>query len=89
MLVYETERAWQALGKVNYVLSEQEKKSLQFRRSVYIAKDIQVGEILTHEYIKRVRPGFGLAPKYIDLVIGKTMKCDAKKGARLSLDMIL
>jgi len=88
LLVGETARAWQALGKVHYELSEQEQKSLQFRRSVYIAKDVQAGQILTQEHVRIVRPGFGLAPKELDNVLGKPMKTDAKKGSRLRLDMV-
>ncbi|MCA9725899.1 MAG: pseudaminic acid synthase, partial [Kurthia sp.] len=63
-LVEETERAWQAIGKVTYGPTEKEKASLKFRRSIYVAKDIQAGESFTEENIRIVRPGYGLEPKY-------------------------
>lgn len=88
-LVEESERAWAAVGNVRYGFTQHEAASLQYRRSLYLARDVVAGAVLTQDDIKRVRPGFGLAPKYEDLVVGKTMKYDAKKGARMSLDMVL
>ncbi|AXM89161.1 pseudaminic acid synthase [Anoxybacillus ayderensis G10] len=88
-LVVETERAWQALGEVKYGPTEKEKASLKFRRSIYVAQDIKEGELFTRENIKIIRPGYGLPPKYYDLVIGKTAKKDVKKGTPLSWDMLL
>ena len=88
-LVVETERAWQALGEVKYGPMEKEKASLKFRRSIYVAQDIKEGELFTRENIKIIRPGYGLPPKYYDLVIGKTAKKDVKKGTPLSWDMLL
>ena len=58
-LVCETERAWQALGEVRYGPTEAETKSLIFRRSIYVAKDIFEGEMFTHDNIRVVRPGYG------------------------------
>lgn len=81
-LVVESERAWQALGKVKYgSLSEQEKKSKQFRRSVYFVKDMKAGEVITDESIRCIRPGFGLAPKYFDKLLGRALVGDVKKGS--------
>lgn len=88
-LVIETERAWQALGSISYGPTEKEKKSLQFRRSIYAACDIAQGEIFTSENIRIVRPGFGLPPKYIDVVIGKNAKQSICKGTPISWDLIL
>jgi len=79
-LVIESERAWQSLGKISYLISEKEKKSLQFRRSLYIAKDMKAGEIFTKENLRIVRPGFGLEPKNFDLILGKKASCDLGKG---------
>jgi len=87
-LVIETERVWQALGKINYGPGEQESNSLKFRRSLYIAKDMAAGEVLTPENLRIVRPGYGLAPKYYDVLIGKKVKRAAKKGTPFSWDLI-
>ncbi len=88
-LVIETERAWQALGEVKYGPTEKEKASLKSRRSIYVAKDMKAGEKFTKESIKIIRPGYGLPPKYYDLILGKTVKKDVKKGTPLSWDIVL
>lgn len=83
-LVIESERAWQALGKVSYGASEVEKKSIVFRRSLYVVKDLKAGDILTKENVRAIRPGLGLLTKYIDMVIGKTVKQDVRRGTAIS-----
>lgn len=88
LLVEESERAWRALGKVAYGPMEKERASLKFRRSLYITKDLQTGDILTPENVRSIRPGFGLAPKYYDLVIGKRVPRAVSKGTALSWDLI-
>ena len=87
-LVIETGRAWQSLGEISYRPGEQESKSLKFRRSLYIAKDMAAGEVLTPENMRIVRPGYGLAPKYYDVLIGKKINRAVKKGTPLSWDLI-
>ncbi len=87
-LVIESERAFQALGAIKYGAGEQEKKSLQFRRSLYIAQDIKAGDVLTPENLRIVRPGYGLEPKYYDLFLGKRVKQDAVKGTRVSWGIV-
>lgn len=79
--------AWQALGKVNYERKEGEKGNVQFRRSLYVAKDIKQGEILTMDNIRSVRPGYGLAPKYLDDVLGKKARRDCSFGEPLKRDL--
>jgi pseudaminic acid synthase len=88
-LVIESERAWQALGAVSYGPSEREKPSLQFRRSLYVAKDMQAGEKFTPDNLRAVRPGFGLPPKHLTELIGKAVKADVKKGTPASWDLVL
>ena len=83
-LVIETERAWQSLGQVSYGPTEAEKKSLQYRRSLYVVKDLKAGDVLTHDDVRAIRPGLGIATKYIDVVIGKTVKQNVKRGTALS-----
>jgi N-acetylneuraminate synthase len=87
-LVTETERAWQSLGHVSYGPTEKELKSLQFRRSLYIAQDIKAGEVFTAENLRAIRPGSGLPPKYIDVFLGKRAKRDLKKGTPLAWDAL-
>ncbi|MDP8568085.1 pseudaminic acid synthase [Methylophilus aquaticus] len=87
-LVVETKRAWEALGKVSYGATEAENKSIQFRRSLYVVKDIKAGEMLTTENLRAIRPGLGLACKYLDKFLGKSVKADVAKGTALRWDMI-
>lgn len=83
-LVAETERAWQALGEVKYGPTEKEKASLKFRRSIYVAKDIKTGDIFTKENIRVVRPGYGLEPKYYEVLLGRKANKDIKAGTPLN-----
>jgi N-acetylneuraminate synthase len=87
-LVVETERAWQALGQVSYGPSAKEKGSLKFRRSLYVARDMVAGEEFTTENLRIVRPGFGLPPKFFEMVLGRSIRRDAKKGTPVSWDMV-
>ncbi len=86
-LVVETERAWQALGQIEYGPLEAEKKSLQFRRSLYVVKDIAAGGTLTRDNVRAIRPGLGLAPKYIDQILGSRVTVAAKRGTPVSWDL--
>ncbi|MGE3261184.1 MAG: pseudaminic acid synthase [Bacteriovoracia bacterium] len=87
-LVLETERAKQAMGVVSYGPIGEEVKSLQFRRSLYIAEDVKAGERLTPKNLRAVRPGFGLAPKFYDTLLGRPVKKDAKKGTAVTWDLV-
>lgn len=87
-LVLETERAWQALGQVNYGPTEAEKKSIQFRRSLYIVKDLQVGARLTRENVRAIRPGLGLPTKYMEELLGKKVNQNVKRGTALSWKLL-
>ncbi|MFC3886643.1 pseudaminic acid synthase [Bacillus songklensis] len=87
-LVKETERAWQSLGKVTYGPTKNERASLKHRRSLYIAKDMKAGDILTKENLRAIRPGCGLSPKYYDVLLGKQVQQNVKKGTPVSWDLI-
>lgn len=87
-LVVESERAWQSLGQVTYGPTEAEKKSLVFRRSVYIAQDIPAGTVLTQENLRCVRPGLGLPPKYYELLLGRKVNRDVTAGTPMSWDLL-
>ncbi|TFE03934.1 pseudaminic acid synthase [Jeotgalibacillus salarius] len=79
-LVEETERAWKSLGTVKYGPTKAEENSLQFRRSIYAAKDIKKGDRYTPENIRVVRPGFGMKPKYYKNLLGKEAEKDFNFG---------
>lgn len=87
-LVVETERAWQALGQVSYGPIEAEKKSLQFRRSLYVVQDLKAGDVLTRENVRAIRPGLGLPTKYLEHVLGKTVQRDVKRGTALAWGLL-
>lgn len=87
-LVKEANRAWQSLGRVHYGAGEGEQKSLQFRRSLYIVEDVQEGEVYSDKNVRAIRPGLGLPPKYISMVLGRTATRALKKGTPLSWDIL-
>ena len=87
-LVAQTWRAWQAVGGVHYGLTESEKSSAVYRRSVYAVADIRAGDVLTAANIRVIRPGLGLAPKYYDVLIGKTADVDISRGTPMNWNMI-
>ena len=86
-LVVESARAWQALGKVHYGPTEAEKKSLIYRRSLYIVQDMKAGEKLTPENLKAIRPGYGLPPKFYTQALGRKVQRDIKRGTPLSWEL--
>jgi len=83
-LVVETERAWLALGQVSYGPTEIEKKSIQFRRSLYVVQDLKVGDVLSRENVRAIRPGLGLPPKYFDVLLGRKINQNIKRGTPLA-----
>lgn len=87
-LVLETGRAWESLGRVSYGPTEAEKKSIQFRRSLYVVQDIKAGNLLTMDNIRAIRPGFGLPTKNLEIILGKRVRCDVARGTALTWDLI-
>jgi pseudaminic acid synthase len=87
-LVVETERAWQALGQVHYGPTEAERKSLVYRRSLYIVRDMAAGEAFSAENLRAIRPGLGLAPKHIDAVIGRRARTALSRGTALNWELV-
>lgn len=87
-LVIESKRAWQALGKINYGLSDREKDSVIFRRSLYITKDMKTGDVLTCENLRAIRPGLGLSPKYYEIFLGKRVNKHIKMGTPVGWDLL-
>jgi pseudaminic acid synthase len=88
-LVIETERAWQALGQVTYGATAAEQQSLIFRRSLYVAKDMKAGDILTTENLRCVRPGLGLPPKFLDTLVGRAVTVDICAGTAVEWKHVL
>ncbi|WP_246608434.1 pseudaminic acid synthase [Paenibacillus agaridevorans] len=88
-LVEETERAWQGLGTIFYGATEREMGSLKFRRSLYVVKDMKVGEVLKADNLRAIRPGYGLSPKHLELLLGQKVRKDVSKGTPASYDIIM
>jgi len=85
-LAIETERAFLALGKIQYGVQKIEEKSIFFKRSIYVAEDIKAGELFSDKNLRVIRPGDGLAPKYYFQIIGKKAAKDYTKGTPLKID---
>jgi N-acetylneuraminate synthase len=84
----ESERAWQALGTVSFGTSAAEAGSVQFRRSLYIVKPVRAGGVLSADNVRAIRPGFGLAPKFLDQVLGMRLRVDAAAGTPVSWELL-
>jgi pseudaminic acid synthase len=78
--------AWLALGKPGFQRQQAEEGSKVFRRSLYLVKDVEAGEMLTHENLRRIRPGMGLAPKYYQHVLGRCVEHKLSRGTALQLN---
>ena len=87
-LVRECRTAALALGTVSYERAEQEQKSLQFRRSLYVVEDMKAGDVFTEKNLRRIRPGMGLSPKYYDIILGKKANCNITRGTAVQWDLI-
>ncbi|MCF2137001.1 MAG: pseudaminic acid synthase [Candidatus Thorarchaeota archaeon] len=78
----------EALGVVDYSLTSKKKKSREFARSLFIVKDIAAGEKLTPDNVRSIRPGYGLPPKFLKDVLGRTAKKEIKRGTPLTWDLL-
>lgn len=87
-LCRDSRTAWAAMGRVDYGRKSSEKGNVKFRRSLYFVKDLKAGELITHDAVRSVRPGFGLAPKFYEQIIGKAVCCSVKAGAPVLIDEI-
>lgn len=88
-MVQDVRTAEKALGKVNYTLTEKEKQSVVFRRSLFVVKDMQAGEPFTPENVRCIRPGYGLHSRNLSDVLGKKSASTIYKGTPLTWDMML
>ena len=88
LLVKETRSAWESLGHVSYGATGREVRSLRLRRSLYVVDDLRAGDLLTSQNTRRVRPALGLPPAQYELVLGKRVNRDDKRGTPLTWDLI-
>lgn len=87
-LCLDTHIAWEALGQVNYGRPSSELGNVKFRRSLYFVQDLAAGELITAESVRSVRPGYGLAPKHLDEVIGKRVNKAVEHHTAVSWDLL-
>jgi len=79
--------AWEAMGSIDYGRKSSEQGNVKFRRSLYFVKDLKAGSVITADCIRSVRPGFGLAPKYLDSIIGRIVSSDVKSATPVTADL--
>lgn len=87
-MVNAVRKAEQMMGKVDYEMTEKKKRSREFSRSLYIAEDVNKGDIITIENVRSVRPGYGMHPKYLKDILGKTFSANFLKGAQMNMDCV-
>jgi len=80
--------AEKAIGNVHYGITAEEERNRVFRRSLFVVEDIKAGQKFSEDNVRSIRPGYGLAPKFIDEVIGKTASCDIDKGTPFSWELV-
>jgi pseudaminic acid synthase len=77
-----------ALGQVNYAVTEHEAASRIFRRSLFVVKDLKAGDVFTEENVRSIRPGHGLAPKFMPEVLGRKAAQDILRGTPFSFELV-
>lgn len=87
-LCRDSKTAWAALGQVDYGRKSSEQGNAQFRRSLYFVRDLKEGEIITADAVRSVRPGFGLPPKSLEMIIGRQVEKDIEANTATSLSFI-
>lgn len=87
-LVEGTKDAWLSLGNENFSRPTAESSNFAFRRSIYFVRDLKAGEIITTKDIRRIRPGFGLPPKFFEEILGRRTKYDVSSGEAVSFEKL-
>lgn len=87
-LCRDSKTAWKALGKVDYGRKSSEQGNVKFRRSLYFVKDMNAGEVIGADCVRSVRPGFGLAPKHLDSIIGKRIQRAVRANTPVTKDVL-
>jgi pseudaminic acid synthase len=80
--------AWEAMGKIDYGRQNSEQGNVKFRRSLYFVKELKSGDVITADAVRSVRPGFGMAPKYLESIIGKYVRRDVSYGEPVTTDKL-
>lgn len=88
-LCHDVRTAWQALGRVDYGRKSSEIANVKFRRSLYFVRDVASGEAIAEDMIRSVRPGYGAPPKYLEQLIGKRLRRNAKANTPVRLDDVV
>lgn len=83
-----TKTAWEALGRVDYGRKSSESSNVVFRRSLYFVKSLKAGNVITKECVKSIRPGYGLPPKFLDDVVGRTVKEAIQRGTAVQWELL-
>lgn len=78
--------AWESLGEIDYGLKSSEKATVKFRRSLYFVKPLKRGDTVTPDVVRSVRPGYGIAPKFLDEIMGRSVRRDIEANTPVSLD---
>lgn len=79
--------AWESVGKADYGLRSSELSNVKFRRSLYFVKDMKAGEETTEDCVRSVRPGYGLAPKYMNEILGRRLIQDVSENTAVRWDV--
>jgi N-acetylneuraminate synthase len=87
-LCRDSKTAWEALGTVDYGRKSSEQGNVKFRRSLYFVKNLKAGDVISEDSIRSVRPGFGLAPKYYERIVGTTVVKDVAIGTAVNQSLI-
>ena len=87
-MVRAVREAEKAKGLVDYELTDKQLKGREFSRTLYVVKDVKKGDIISNDNVRSIRPGFGLHPKFLNLILGKHFNMDLKQGTRMSTDLI-
>jgi len=87
-LCRDSKTAWKALGQVDYGRKSSEQGNVQFRRSLYFVKDMNAGDVITEDCVRSVRPGYGLAPKYLLQVVGRRVSQSVDKNTPVKKELL-
>ena len=85
-LCRDAKTAWSALGKVDYGMKSSEQANIKFRRSLYFVKALKAGDVITANAVRSVRPGYGIAPKFVEHIVGKKVVRNIEKNSPVCFD---
>ena len=88
-LAQDSKTAWDALGQIDYGRKSSESGNIKFRRSLYFIENIKAGEVIRPRHVRSIRPGYGLAPKHLDMIIGKQLKVDVERATPVAWDIFV